>query len=336
VAVRGWFYDPGRSRRVEATLDTDFAGVARIATSERVIAVDLRTARVNGRLAGVARQVAFPLVGTFETQDDDALEALLAQQAGRRRSRLYAFERLNARNMILALAIVVLGGGAIYWGLPVMAGATTAIVPRHIDRQVGDAAFEAFDEQFGLASALPEARRGEVEALFARLIAHSNAPGTPYRLEFRGGGRLGPNALAFPGGLIVVTDELMGLAPSDDGLAGVLAHEIAHVEMRHGMHQLMRGVSLAAIVTIVTGDVTGILNQVVAAGGALVLMSYSREHEREADARAVRLMRQAGFQPAQLAAMLERLESCALCETLPWISSHPVTRERIEAIGRKP
>ena len=93
------------------------------------------------------------------------------------------------------------------------------------------------------------------------------------------------NAFAAPGGHVVVLSGLIDEAKSGDEVAGVLAHEIAHVIHRHPMESLVRAMGLAVLAEALSGDGLG-----GTAAMLLAVTAYSREAEAEADATAVALL----------------------------------------------
>lgn len=151
------------------------------------------------------------------------------------------------------------------------------------------------------------------------------------------------NALALPGGYIYIFTGLMETVESYEELAAVLAHEMAHVEKRHGMQQLSRYAALRLGSSLFLEGFTGGLDMIEALGDTTILyflLHYSRAHELEADREAARAMQRAGLDSEKLARFLGRIEETwsieeegSLLERIPehW-STHPDFSERIEAI----
>lgn len=150
------------------------------------------------------------------------------------------------------------------------------------------------------------------------------------------------NAFAIPGGYIYVNRGLIQEADNMMELAGVLAHEIGHVEERHSVEQIERaqsanlGVNLAYILM---GRNPGQAEQAaIGVGGGLVLSKYSREAEDEADAQAIPLLMRAGIHPAGLLTFFRDLlarQERAPSSLEAWFSTHPTTRERIESTEQR-
>lgn len=144
------------------------------------------------------------------------------------------------------------------------------------------------------------------------------------------------NAFAVPGGFIYINRGLIGRTDNLSELAGVLAHEIAHVEERHGVEQVERiqraniGLSLAYILL---GRAPGGLERAaIEVGGAAVFARYSRAAEDEADAVAIPLLVQAGINPTGLVTFFQKLledQQRRPGTVEQWFSTHPLTEDRI-------
>ncbi|HSH46404.1 MAG TPA: M48 family metallopeptidase [Longimicrobiales bacterium] len=144
------------------------------------------------------------------------------------------------------------------------------------------------------------------------------------------------NAFAVPGGFVYVTRELIERTDNLAELAGVLAHEVAHVEERHSAEMLERqqtanvGVGIASI--LLGAPPSGLAGAAVNIGAQAYFARYSREAEVEADAVAVRLLPGAGIDPNGLVTFfMELLEERSRTPSAleQWFSTHPLTEERI-------
>ena len=138
------------------------------------------------------------------------------------------------------------------------------------------------------------------------------------------------NAVALPGGQVLLFDGLVQQAETPEELAGVLGHEVGHVRERHVMTALLRQFGLSILLA---GADSGVTNSVF----GLAAMGYSREAEREADSYARARMRESRISPLGAAGFFERMaeqhgdrkeEGSAV---LGWLASHPSAGERAEA-----
>ena len=138
------------------------------------------------------------------------------------------------------------------------------------------------------------------------------------------------NALALPGGTIVIFDGLLRRVRSPDEVAGVLAHEVAHIADRHTTAALLRVVGVSVIVRLVLGSSAG-----AQVGGGLLELSNTRAAEEEADRDGVGLLRRVGVRPDGLALFFARLEREGLdADGLPaMLSTHPPTAARRAAVS---
>jgi len=101
------------------------------------------------------------------------------------------------------------------------------------------------------------------------------------------------NAFAMPGGFIVMNTGLLTLADNAEQVAGVLAHEIQHVEKRHSLNGMVKSAGLMVTVSLVFGDLSG----VAALGSDLIRLKFSRQHEAEADIEGLKALVVSGISP---------------------------------------
>lgn len=137
------------------------------------------------------------------------------------------------------------------------------------------------------------------------------------------------NAFAAPGGRIVILRGLLDAAESAEEVAGVLAHEIGHVEARDPVRLAFRSAGSAGIIALVLGDVTG--GTVVGLLGEHILSaSYTREAEAAADVFAYDLLARTGVGTEGLAAFFDRIEGMG-GDVPEILSTHPASGNRAEA-----
>jgi predicted Zn-dependent protease len=180
---------------------------------------------------------------------------------------------------------------------------------------------------------------GQVRAnrIGQRVARASLRPNLPYTFHVMRDEQI--NAFSGPGGHIYVTDALMRRA-NDDELASVLSHEVGHVVARHSLKTIQQSQTLGGLaelfgsITGVAGDTAGQLGKAAAsivAGGLLAV--HNREEEREADFLGVRAMAKAGFNPAGMVTMFEKLQQLNKTDSSllgSIFNDHPDVQERID------
>ncbi len=142
------------------------------------------------------------------------------------------------------------------------------------------------------------------------------------------------NAFALPGGHIIVYSGLIKHCDKPEELAGVLCHEIAHIELDHVMKKLVKEFGLSVLISITTGDnSTDMIRETVR---LLSSSAFDRSLERDADNKAITYMQKAKMNPEALANFLYKLanEEPEFMEYLAWINTHPNTKERAEDIAK--
>ncbi len=234
------------------------------------------------------------------------------------------------------VAVVVCLFALWHWGLPWGSQALLSVTPLSVDRAAGEIALRAIDEQWMRPTELPAEKQAALRQAFDQLLRQSlGTQAPPHELLFRKS-KIGPNAFALPGGSMVMTDEMVDLVGNDEAvLLGVLAHELGHVQHRHGMRMLIQGSAVGLIAGLIWGDASSLLATVPVVLGQA---SYSRDAERQADQFAADVLVAAGRPPSVMVRLFERLEENKKKEQAgdnPWsavgiaFSSHPADEERI-------
>jgi predicted Zn-dependent protease len=154
------------------------------------------------------------------------------------------------------------------------------------------------------------------------------------------------NAFAAPGGLILVTRGMLRCCQNEDELAAVLAHEICHVEKKHGLAAIKQGRLTEAFTVIaaesakqsgneqlasLTREFEGSVGDIVM---TLTTSGYSRTQERDADAAAVRLLQRAGYPATAMITMLNRMDQRLVNSGgIGFAKTHPSAKSRADALG---
>jgi Zn-dependent protease with chaperone function len=191
------------------------------------------------------------------------------------------------------------------WGLPIAARAIVAATPMTVDAALGESTLVAIDQSFMKPTQLSASKQESVRKAFEAAVATLPPGSVPtWNLVFRKS-EIGPNALALPGGTIIMTDDMVDLVDGDEEVTtAVLAHELGHVKHRHGVRMLVQATVLGAVGAVVLGDFSSLLAAVPVFLGQA---QYSRAAEREADAHAVKVLRSANISPLVMVKMFDKI-----------------------------
>lgn len=285
---------------------------------------------VTPRIGCAERFVSLPDGGQLQCADHPCLD-LLPSDSPTEGPVAWLEERILVAVGCVVLTVVLLLFAYVF-GLPAVADLAVTRVSLETERSLGKDAFTWLDNnRWFQSSQLDETRKSQIRTTFSTLVSGLKYEPS-YQLEFRHSKRLGANAIALPGGIIVVTDEMVSLAGSDDELAAVLAHEIGHVELRHAIKQVMQGSVLAIIAGVVTNDASSYTVAVAGLPALLAQTEYSRALESDADDFAFALLKRHHISPVVFASVMEKL-SKELAEennSYSFLSSHPVTADRVK------
>lgn len=227
--------------------------------------------------------------------------------------------------------------GGLIAALAALANGCLTISPSE-EQRLGKESAQDVEESVGLVR--DAGLVGYVRQVGARLAQSAGPSDATWRFNVADDAE--SNAFALPGGWVYVTRGALALLNTEDELAGVLGHEMAHVLERHAARRvaaatpfaLVFGVpaSLLGVISPTVGDVVGGTGRLASSA---VLASYSRDQERDADRRGIALAAKAGYDPAALSAFLRTIE---LEESLQggrdagrprFFSTHPTTPERV-------
>jgi Zn-dependent protease with chaperone function len=230
---------------------------------------------------------------------------------------------LSAVGLVFGLLLAIPLG--LWLGQDLLVSLAVRQIPPLWEEKMGDALFGQIKSQASLIEDAETLRR--FEELAAPLVRQS---ASNIRLHIADDGQV--NAFALPGGHLVFNRGLIEKAEAPEEVLGVLAHEIAHVERRHTLRQLVRNLGLYITLQILVGDFSGALGLVQDSGLFLLQQGYSRGMEAEADADGHAALVRAGISTAGMLDFFERLKQEKGLNIPALLSTHPATEERIAAI----
>lgn len=150
------------------------------------------------------------------------------------------------------------------------------------------------------------------------------------------------NAFALPGGPMYINRGMIEAAKNEGEVAGVLAHEISHVALRHGTAQAGKATpyQVGSILGQIAGAIIGgVAGQAISLGSQVIpgtiFLKYGREYERQADLLGAQIMARAGYDPRDMASMFQTIQSKGAGGGPEWLSSHPNPGNRERAITQE-
>ena len=163
-----------------------------------------------------------------------------------------------------------------------------------------------------------------------------------FRYTFRVVNQKEINAFALPGGPMFLNRGMIEASRDEGEIAGVMAHEMSHVMLRHGTAQATKATKyeIGAVAGQILGAIVGgAAGSIIAQGSnfgiSTYFMKFSREYESQADINGVQLMARAGYNPQDMANMFKTLEAQGGSNGPEWLSDHPNPGNRYQRINQE-
>jgi Zn-dependent protease with chaperone function len=293
--------------------------------------------------------------GTRLAIEDEALRASLAALGGK-------LARAANRRPRIAPALGGVAGallltvGALVFAAEALPNVVAPFVPHVWQRSLGDSVVDAMTGDMHKCTGV------EGKQALQKLIDRLQQASTyERRIDVTVVQNPVVNAFAVPGGRLIVFSGLIDKASGPEEVAGVLAHEMGHVIHYHSMKGLLRAYGFDMLMKLVTGGYSSDVQTLGGAGGVLLALRHSRQAEREADATALELLDRLGMRADGLSTFFGKLLEMQnkpspggkpgetgkgpregstkprdAAEEAGILSTHPPTRERLEATRRPP
>ncbi|WP_276498163.1 M48 family metallopeptidase [Pontibacter litorisediminis] len=240
-------------------------------------------------------------------------------------SRYNSFLKTGAKGIIIGgLCLLLLAVALFFWGVPALAERVAAHFPKDYEHAMGQKLYAQMLDGYTVDSA-------KTEALQQYLSALDVQSDFPIRVTVVEDDMV--NAFALPGGFIVVHDAILDKMEHHEELAGLLGHEIGHVQLRHSTKAIARSLSHYMLLSVLFGDVSGIAAVIVDNASSMYSLEYSRKAETESDRAGLELLAQNNLNPQGMVLLMERLNSDEP-EFLKFISTHPRTEDRIQELNK--
>jgi Zn-dependent protease with chaperone function len=309
IEIEGSWFDGKTSEKSSVKLHIDFDG--RYTLRHNLDSVvdnhgNFQSLKISPRLGDAPRRVEFESRAVFETLDNAAVDNLVAHFD---QNRFYLWlHKLEGHwlAVISSVAItVVLTWSFIVYGVPKIANTFAKAVPLEFlsasDRQT----LAVLDKLYFEPSVIDNEQRIKLRE---QLLTDLPELDIKVHVEFRAGGELGANAFVLPGGTVLFTDEMLGLAENTEQLQAVFGHEIGHLVERHSLRRIAQNSIVSFLALLITGDATAMSDLLTAVPFLLTDMMYSRQFELEADDYAWDYLVERSISPNHYSELMSRLE----------------------------
>jgi len=224
--------------------------------------------------------------------------------------------------------------GSVLLGLSVMLGVTgcnngggIVSIDEQTEIDIGKQAAADLERQYGVVNDPVQTPR--IQRIGRAIAAVSGRPNLPWTFKIINMNDV--NALSLPGGPVYVTKGLVALGLSDNEMAGVLGHEIAHIKERHSAKAIERGMTYQLLSELVLSRSSGAVQTAANLAIQLALeLPHSRDDEYQADQVGIKLAYNAGYPANGVLLFLQRLQALSGRSNTPeWLRTHPLTADRI-------
>lgn len=327
----GIAFAPRSSQRHIAQLDVSQANQLSLRVDGDIISCDLQYADISAPLGKLPVKFIFPngWVFTVERNADVNQWLVLNKQSS-------WIDKLETNWLAwIVSAVVCLCAVLIFYCyvLPWTSDKVAKAVPEHIAVSLGDKILEGLDNSWE-ESKLSVEQQQQIRQRLAQHLTHLEKLPYSIKLEFRASD-MGANAFALPGGKIVLLDDMVQLAEGPQQLDSIILHEIGHIHHNHMLKKLVHSSLLSVGVALLTGESSGVIDNLAGLGVFLLSNGHSREAELEADAYARVAMLELYGTSQPLAQILKLLDEQNASDIPEWISTHPDFEQRIQAANEE-
>lgn len=234
-------------------------------------------------------------------------------------------------SFLVFLGFLAACGLGLWLGFGWLVERAVGLVPPTLETSLGEIVVQS------IGSGKKELKQGPAHEAVMKIWKRLQAgipTGHPYTLKIYVYDDPMVNALAAPGGHVMVFTGLLKELDSAEELAGILAHELQHVLKKHPLKGIMQRAGLAVVLGTIFGDAGALAVVIREYGGKLAELSYSRDQEREADRLAVDLLVKANIDPTRFPEFFRRMhaKSGSVPAALSILATHPGHEERDEAL----
>lgn len=242
------------------------------------------------------------------------------------------FDRIGVAGCLIAIAGILVPLLVLYFFVaPIVAESAAKKVSPETEKQIGDTWLRSLTATY------------ETDTALTRLVQQfydSLGYGGDYQMRITVVNEPVVNAFAVPGGYIVVFDSILGIMDAPEQLAGLLAHEASHIQLKHSTRSIFRELANSLIFSLILGDYGDLSTIIARHGDQLAGLSYSRSLELEADDNGIQLMSDNGIPPQGMPDLFRKMKTTleqgnGNSDIPDFLSTHPSMEERLKTAEEK-
>ena len=328
MLFEGVAFAPRSSERHFAQLDVSQANHLSLKISGDIVSCDLEHADISAPLGKLPVEFTFPNGWIFTVERSEDVDQWLA--SNQKSSLVDKMESNWIAWLLSAIMCLCLVLSFYFYILPWTSDKVAKAIPEHIALALGDKILESLDSSWE-ESEISSEEQHEILLRITQHLAQLETLPYPIEVEFRAS-KMGANAFALPGGKVVLLDEIVELAQNKQQLDSIILHEIGHIYHRHMLKKLVHSSLLSVGVSLLTGESSGVVDNLAGLGVFFLSNGHSREAELEADVFSKQAMLSLYGTSQPLAEMFELLHEQNGPDIPEWMSTHPDFEQRIQAV----
>ncbi|PKG57138.1 M48 family metallopeptidase [Shewanella sp. GutDb-MelDb] len=331
--VNGHVLAPKNSSKYPASLMLGSHGQLTLSSECCRRQCQLQHTLLSSSIGGMARTITFDGGFVFVCNEPQRLNTWIAEHSPKP---LIAKLEGNLGLIILATVFTAIVGYATFvYAVPAAAKVVAHMLPVSVEREVGEHSLNMLNDMGFKESELAPERQAELQRMFNATVGKLDRQAMGFsqqpKLMLRQTGEMA-NAFALVDGHVILTDAMVKLATNDAQLEAVMLHELGHVQQRHILTNLVQSAILSISAALIVGETSGISDILVSFTVLGTSLSYSRQHEREADEFAATHL-QSWYQSTEsLVQLYQALHNEHELDIPGWASTHPELTERIESL----
>ncbi len=279
------------------------------------------------RLTGLFLDYGTELIQHIKIEDADFVKTI--QTFRKENGHISWYQKLIdfgvGMHVILAFAIMGIIGLCYFYVIPWVGEKSVSLIPESYDNQLGNSAWVS--NQYFMTI---DSSKTKILNAFSQKLDLKNTK----KLKFTVVKSDQVNAFALPDGNIVVFTGIIEKMKNYDELVGLLGHEASHVNNRHSMKMLCRNLSGYLFVSLILGDANGVMAVIGDNVNSFQSLSFSREFEQQADTDGFKILVANKVNPKGMSNLMKRLQDEELIAMPEFLSSHPITENRIHYIDK--